>query len=306
MKRLQNRIAESRFALPVAAIYALLVCLANHLVGQSLWAQLFLLALSTLLMVQLNNINALIRIYSRMVSCSFLVLTAMVTFLFPQTEEALVALFFIGFLLIICYAYQDPLAAGTVFYAFCCLGLASMFFVHILLLVPIFWIVLAFFIMAFSARTFIASILGLLTPYWLSLLWYGFNGEMDWYGSHFLKLANFSVPFDFSVWNIHQLVPFLFIVFLALVSVVHFFQTSYNDKIRTRMIFEMLVVLDASMVLFLMLQPGHYDPLIRLVIITTAPLIGRSLALSNSRFSNVAFIVVCVVTLGITFWNLWI
>ena len=86
MKRIQNRVAGSRIALPVTAVYALLVCLINHLVGQSLWLQLLLLAVSTLLMVQLNNINALIRIYSRMVSCSFLVLMSMVTFIFPGLE----------------------------------------------------------------------------------------------------------------------------------------------------------------------------------------------------------------------------
>ena len=98
MKRLQNRIAGSRIALPVTALYALIISLANHLIGQSLWIQLLLLAVSTLLMVQLNNINALIRIYSRMVSCSYLVLMSMITFIFPDLQQSLAALCFIVFL----------------------------------------------------------------------------------------------------------------------------------------------------------------------------------------------------------------
>ncbi|MGI6222532.1 MAG: hypothetical protein ACOYJG_02865 [Prevotella sp.] len=306
MKRLQNRIAESRFALPVAAVYALLVCLANHLISQSLWPQLLVLALSTLLMVQLNSINALIRIYSRMVSCSFLVLTSMVTFVFPQILGAVMALCFIGFLLIVCYAYQKPRAAGTVFYAFCCIGIASLFSVHVLWYLPILWIVLTFNIMALSARTFVASLLGLLTPYWFSLLWFGFTGNMEWYATHFMALADFSTPFDLTLWNTHQLVTFIFIILLALISAVHFFGSSYKDKIRTRMIFEMLLILAGFTMLFLLLQPTLYDPLIRIFIITTSPLVGHYLALTNSRVSNVTFIIMSVLALGITFWNLWI
>ena len=164
MKRIQNRVAGSRIALPVTAVYALFVCLINHLVGQSLWLQLLLLAVSTLLMVQLNNINALIRIYSRMVSCSFLVLMSMVTFIFPGLEQSLAALCFIVFLLIVCYAYQNPRAAGAVFYAFLFVGVASIFSVQILYFVPLFWIVLAFNLLAFSGRTFIASLMGLICP----------------------------------------------------------------------------------------------------------------------------------------------
>ena len=64
-KRLQNRVAESRFAFPVAVVYAAVVWMMAGLVGSSLYLQLGVFAVSTLMMVTLNNTNALIRIYSR-------------------------------------------------------------------------------------------------------------------------------------------------------------------------------------------------------------------------------------------------
>ena len=65
-KRRQNKIAESRLALPLAAIYGVLTCLAYGVAEKQLWVQLACLSASTLLMAALNNINALIRLYTLM------------------------------------------------------------------------------------------------------------------------------------------------------------------------------------------------------------------------------------------------
>lgn len=83
-KRLQNRIAESRWALTVCLIYAAGIMLLGGVIEKGLWLQTACLAISTLMMVELNNSNSLIRIYSRMVSCSFLLLNVML----PQQAES--------------------------------------------------------------------------------------------------------------------------------------------------------------------------------------------------------------------------
>lgn len=305
MKRLQNRIAESRHALSVTAIYALAICFANHLVSQHMWIQMALLGLCALLMVQLNNTNALIRIYSRMVSCSFLALSVMVSFIVPNTAGGIVAACFIGFFLIICCAYQDPQATGLVFYAFLCIGLASIFYVQSLFFVPILWFSLAVYMLAFSARTFVASILGLITPYWFGLVWLFFKGNPEWLTDHFSQLACFSFPFDYSTLNPHTVVSFAFVALLAIVSSIHFLNTSFLDKIRTRMIYDMLMLCDAFTLILLLLQPQWFDPLFRIAIVCTAPLTGHFIALTRTRFSNVMFFVIIAITVGITFWNLW-
>lgn len=305
MKRIQNRIAESRFALPATAAYALLVCLANGLVEQGLWVQLALLAASTLLMVELNNANALIRIYSRMVSCSFLVLSSMATFLFPSIDGAVAAMSLIVFFLIIFHAYQDNTSTGWVFYAFAAIGVGTVAFVQLFFFVPVLWILLGTMVLALGVKTFVASILGLAIPYWFLAAWYASTRHFDLFIRHFTQLAVFDPVADFSHLNIHELVTYGFIVLMAIVGSIHFLRTSYNDKIRLRMIYESLIAVDFCAILFLVLQPQHSSTLIRLAIVTTAPLIGHYIALTKTRLTNISFIVIVMAAVGITIWNLW-
>ncbi len=73
-KTFQNKVAASRYALPITATLATLVWVAVGLLVSNIWVQFAFTIISTLLMVELNNRNSLMRTYSRMVSCSFLAL----------------------------------------------------------------------------------------------------------------------------------------------------------------------------------------------------------------------------------------
>ena len=150
MKRFQNKVAESRYALTLMAIYALGVWYLGGLVENQLYLQLAFLGVSTYLMMEINNSNALIRIYSRMVSCSFLALTSMATFLFPSLRESIVQLCLITSYTIIFHIYQDKDSPGLMFYAFLCLGIASVLFIQVLYFVPLLWLLIGFKMMAFS------------------------------------------------------------------------------------------------------------------------------------------------------------
>ena len=108
VKRLQNRIAQSRWALPITIIYGLVVCLTVELMGYGQWMTFALLLVATLMMAELNNGYSLIRIYSRMVSCSFMVMITMSLTLFESVTVAVVMVAFIAFLLLIFRAYQNP------------------------------------------------------------------------------------------------------------------------------------------------------------------------------------------------------
>lgn len=162
VKRFQNRVAESRIALPVTGVYAFAVCALGGLFTEQLWVQFVLLAVSSFLMMELNNVNALIRIYSRMVSCSFLVLAVMSQYLVVDVRCGIVQACFIAFYLFLFSAYQDNRAMGRVFYAFLMLGIASTMFVQILFFVPLVWVLLCTNLMVRSFRAFVSSLFGLL------------------------------------------------------------------------------------------------------------------------------------------------
>ena len=88
-KRIQNSIAESRYALPIAAFYSICIWLLAGLVSQQWWIQFGCFVVSAWMMMMLNKENMLIRIYSRLVSSAYLVLTCAAVFLFASRSSAI-------------------------------------------------------------------------------------------------------------------------------------------------------------------------------------------------------------------------
>ena len=243
IKRTQNRIAESRWALPICAAYTLLICIISGLFAEGIWVQLALTAVATLLMVELNNRNSLIRIYSRMVSCSFLVLTMMTPHKIESTEGCIVSMCFVAFYIALFHAYQDKKATGYMLWAFTAIGIASTVWIQILLFVPVLWVLTGTNILALSLRTFVASIMGILLPYWFISAYYIYMGDITPLVNHVVAIAEFEQPFEFYNCSINDLLPLGFITLLAITGSIHFLRTSYMDKIRTRMIYEMFITM---------------------------------------------------------------
>ncbi len=301
----QNKVAESRLALPTTIVYAVVVWLLAGLVQGGWWLQFGCFALAALLMVELNNINALIRIYSRMVSCSFLVLSSMLCFLFPSTPGAITSPLVIGSMVSLFAGYQDKQAAKPSYYAFLLIGLASLTFVHILFFVPLIWLLMAFLLQCLSWRTWFASILGLLTPYWFGCCWWAWQQDISFVFNHFMALGDFARPLDFSLLTIQQTVSLAVVMLFAVIGIVHYIRKYHDDKIRIRLIYGIFIWTDLATALFLVLQPQHYDHLIRMMVINTAPLIGHFLALTRTRWTNMAFFAIVAVVLIMTGFNLW-
>lgn len=305
VKRFQNRVAESRIALPVTGVYAFAVCALGGLFTEQLWVQFVLLAVSSFLMMELNNVNALIRIYSRMVSCSFLVLAVMSQYLVVDVRCGIVQACFIAFYLFLFSAYQDNRAMGRVFYAFLMLGIASTMFVQILFFVPVVWVLLCTNLMVRSFRAFVSSLFGLLVPYWFMVAYYLYINDVDSLLDHFLQIAQFGPVLGWMDMPVSHILTAAYVAILAVVGMIHFRLNNYKDKIRTRMLFEIFSVLALAAIVFIILQPQHIDYLLALLIVSTSPMIGHYIALTNTFITNISFYVMLVVTLIITCVNLW-
>lgn len=306
VKRFQNRVAESRIALPVTGGYALLVCVLGGLFADQMWIQFALLVVSSFLMMLLNNTNALIRIYSRMVSCSFLVLAIMSHFLFVDIRCGIVQACFIAFYLSLFSAYQDNRAVGRVFYAFLALGIASTMFVKILFFVPVVWILLSTNIMVRSFRAYVATLFGIAVPYWFLGAYYIYVGQTDVFVDHFLQIADFG---DLTAWTtmpLSHIITAVYIAVLSIVGMIHFRLNNYKDKIRTRMLFEIFSVMALCTIVFIILQPQHFDYLLALLIVSTAPMIGHYIALTNTLVTNISFYVMLAVSFILTVVNIWL
>lgn len=303
-KTFQNKIAVSRFSLPVTATLIAMIWVAVGLVQGDIWTELAFALASTLLMVELNNRNALMRTYSRMVSCSFLTLLSVTSLPEPSLHANVVTLCFIAFTLLIWNGYQDRQSTGRTFYAFACLGIASMEFVQILYYLPILWAMMMFFTNSFSLRNFAASILGVIIPYWFAAGFFVYTNNIDYLIAHFASFIDFHMLFDYSMITVHQLVNLSFITLLAVIGAVHFLRTSYADKIRTRMIYESFIMLDIVSFLFLVLQPQHEYELEGIMIVCTAPLFAHFITFTKGKLCNITFITILVMAVLLLLYNL--
>ena len=323
-KRFQNKIAESRFSLAVTAILCLLIWIVGGLAitssgwdmdsiitqPTSIWSNPVLitlpcLILSTYLMVELNNANILIRIFSRMVSCTFLIMMTMATFQYTNINAAIVTLCTVIAYTTAFHSYQDSQSAGWVYYSFLSIGIASIFFIQIVFFLPLMWFLLASKLYALSIRSFCASLLGLVTPYWFLVGYDAATGQMDAFISHFTAIAEFSPLFDYSMLSIQQFVTGGFIILCALIGTIHYLRTRQHDRIRTQMFYEIFVINNAATILFMILQPQHFQLLLGIAITNTAPLIAHFIALTQTKWTNLLSELLLLLTLFITIINLW-
>ena len=104
--------------MPAVTFYAMAVWLLCGGLTHHWWWQLLCISITTYLMVELNNINALIRIFSRMVSSTFLALLCSACFIFPALPETVMLTCMTAFILLLFLTYQNKEAAGLTPFAF--------------------------------------------------------------------------------------------------------------------------------------------------------------------------------------------
>ena len=305
IKRFQNKIAESRKTLPIVAVLCGALWIFAGLHDNTVWPVFGCVVLATYLMVELNNTNALIRIYSRMVSCSFLVFMTMASFEYRSLSEAVIVLCLVGFYLALFKCYQDNRATGWTFYAFLCLGLASVMSVHVLFYLPVLWIIMASSLLSMSAKTFFASLFGIITPYWFLAAFYAITNDFNSFILHFESLAEFGKVADYTILDTRQIVTISLLLISAIIGSVHFINTSTNDKIRTRKLYEIFIIIDVISFIFLALQPQHYDMLLGLITINTSPLIAQYISLTRTKITNIVTITLIILAIIVTAYNTW-
>ena len=271
------------------------------------WVQFASFLLSVLLVMRINSKNLLIRIYSRSVSVAFIFLSCAAVFLFPSWTGGIVQLCCIAALMLLFDSYQDQAAVWNVYYAFLFLGISSMFDATIVFYLPLLWIMMKIIVYTLSWRTFFASLLGLATPYWFMtgwLIWQN-NGDLHAIVSLFDVQDILQFPFDFSFVSLSCQLIMAFATLLLVIGSIHFIHSSFRDKIRVRQIYYGFITLGLYSLAILVLQP-HNELALRMLIFAASPLTGHYWALTNSRISNILFIVLTVALVALTAFNLWI
>ena len=298
--------AESRLTFPVTVLYGLLLCLIGGVIQHQWWIQLACYILATYLMILLNNFHALIRIYSRAITSAFIILSGVACFIFPSLEGCIVTVGLVASLLTLFTTYQNREAAGWIYYTFLILGVASVANIHFLVFIPIYWIMMIF-INSLSLRTFIASLFGLLTPYWIwiAVVLFFYKDNLTPFTNLFQPLTEVTFFNAYGNIPLSHYLTYAFLVILAFTGIIHFLRKSYNDKIRTRQFYYSIIFFNIVVLVLLALFPQYYDLLFRPAIILTSPLIGHFIALTRTKITNIAFYLILITALLLTGFNLW-
>ena len=301
---LQNRISRSRILLPSMGVYAIVVWLSCGLVADLLWMQFACFVISSYLMVELNNSNALIRIYSRMVSCSFIMMVCMSTFLMKSASAMLLSIFVVMSFITAFLTYQDKSSMGRTFYSFLSLGLATLIEVRLLYIAPVMWIAMFFHLRSMTIRIFISSLFGLVCPYWFVSLYLIYMNDFTLAESHFTQLVKFGDIADFSQVPPSALVSICFVTILSVTGIIHYLRNRINDKTRTRMLYNTFILFNIATIVFLILQPQLYMPLLTILIVTSSPSIAHSIALTHTWITNISFKAIVITALALTIINI--
>lgn len=304
-KGLRRKIAESNLTLLGATLIAIFAWMAKGNVALPEWLGFLATAITAYVFVEFNNSNALIRIRSRMISSVYLVLMAALTGLHSYSANALLPLCVLLAYFLLFKTYQNSHPESFVFHAFLFIGLSSLIFPQILLFTPFYLIAMVVHLRSLNLRSLAAAIMGIVLPFAL-IEAYKFYFAQPLYTPGFIKvLTSFSPP-DYSRLSEHQMVSAGVVVFLAISAMLHFRYTKFNDKIRTRMFLYVLTVQEFLIMAFLVAQPQHFDPLFRLLVMNSSPLIAHHLALTQGRWGTCFFYFALILILVLVIYNLWV
>ena len=307
-KHTQNIIAESRKTLPITIIYGVGIWLLAGLVNNGWWFQFACFFASTYAMIHLNNINLMIRIYSRSVSAAYILLSCITVWLFPSVHGAVIQLGSILVLLLLFSCYQDTETRGRAFYISSIISAISLLEPHYLLFMPAIWLLMAATVYSLGFRTFLSSVLGIIMPYWLYAGWLLYQTPESPYTvlnltSHFTAIQWTS---NYQALALPQVLYFGLLAVMFFVGSIHFWFTSYMDKIRVRQIYTSLILLALYTMALLAILPQMYDVFIYMLTIAVSPIIAHFTSLTNTKLSNIFFFVLMAAVFTLTAMNLWI
>ena len=132
-----------------------------------------------------------------------------------------------------------------------------------------------------------------------------FYNKMELFYRPFNQLLAFGEVFNLQILQPWELAILGYLLVMFIVSGVHCIAAGFEDKIRTRAYLQFLIDLTLFLFLLIALQPIYCSALLPLLIISNSILIGHFFVLTNSKSSNVFFIISLVGLILLFAFNIW-
>lgn len=330
-KKLQNQITAGRLTLPAVILICTLCWVSTYFLFPDLitsatreslpsfwqatrdsllpgWAErivsFLVYAVIGYFLIELNNQFAIIRMRASMqTAIYFLLVTACpeMHLLYAGDIAALAFLISIYFLF---RSYQQSHSSSYLFYSFFFIGAGSILFPQLTVL-TVLWLLEAYRFQALTPRSFCGALIGWTLPYWMLFGHAFFYNEMELFYRPFIELTTFGEAFNLQILQTWELAVLGYLLVLFIVSAVHCIAAGFEDKIRTRAYLQFLIDLTIFLFLLIAIQPNYCSDLLPLLMISCSILIGHFFVLTNSKSSNVFFIVSLVGLILLFAFNIW-
>lgn len=165
-QRWQNRVSESSWTLPIACVISTLTWwLPGGNLSIAYAVGWLLCALTSYIIIEMNAINGLLRIRSRMVSALFLLWMSACGFLHPVQSGTVIMLCLAVSFYSILNTNSNPQPEVSTFHSYLALSLGSLLWPPFLLLVPVILWNQSTFLRSLTLKSMNAAIIGILLPY---------------------------------------------------------------------------------------------------------------------------------------------
>ena len=257
------------------------------------------------MIAELNIANVLLRINSRIFSIEFALLICAAPFLHSFNPGIVLMLCVLLSYFFLFRSYQMDRSSGLIYVAFLYLSIASLVTPKILWMAPFYWLS-TYMLRSNNVKSMCASILGLLTPYWLTGAVSCYKDRLPSFGDKLSQVYTFH-------WGGYSAVPtqawivFSFLTVLFLIGVMDFFIRIYMDKTQIRNYYYIIILHGFVSILLFVLQPCLCLSLMPLILFYASFMFGHFICNGTTvGVSNIAVIVITVITFIIYILDTWI
>ena len=307
MRRIQKEISTSRLSWPIAAAITLVFWFIAWLEDNVTFLPFVLLMATGLMMMWINHLFALIKVFSRMIASSYLALTTAVLIVPDIGGEQLRAVFvqfcLVTFLILYFSCYQYRKAQGVMLYAFLMIGIASLFFKQILLIIPLLWLLTSVCMVPLNAKIWLSSLFGIGLPYLFVFTYYMLIGT-PFAEQTLMSNWEFCRVFSFTGVSKTLVMSYIATSTLSLVGIIHLIREGHKDKVRTRMMYQIFIFIAVFAIIMALIQPQNIAIYTAIQLLSTSAMIGHFFAMTDTKYTNYAFITITVFTYLLTFYNL--
>ena len=288
---MRKNITTSIATLPICIVIACILWLFPSFKSLEGWISLGITVGMSYIFAEWNNRTVLLRVRSRMVSSTFVMLMAFTPFLHSLSYDMIAAVALLLTYYSLSHTYQDLNSQGLSFYAYLSLGIGTT------VLPGMWWMVLVFFVMqiillrSVTWRSLLANLMALLLPYW-TLLAYTFVRTSDVFYYDWAAVVHFSSD-GFGQISQDRRITLYIVLILSFFSSFHFLRNYFSDKIRVRMVFYIIILQEIVLTLLIFFQPAHFDAYMRLLLVNSAPLLAHYYTLAKGFKVRECWMTIC-------------